>query len=190
MEPTWLDYVTALGAIATPVLVLALTGIGWRIRSRLERHAALEDKLRDDRIATYNAILEPFIVLLTSDAAWDSDPKKRGKTKQETAQRTLISLDYRKQGFRMSLVGTDAVVRSYNELMQYFYARADVASGANEVDAKEMLELLGQFLLEIRRSMGNEATKLTNWDMIEWWMSDARKLRSASADAPIRRLQD
>jgi hypothetical protein len=68
-EKTWLDYLTAIGSVATPVLVLILTGIGWRFRQRVERRLALEEKLREDRIAIYNDILEPFIILLTSDAA-------------------------------------------------------------------------------------------------------------------------
>ena len=29
-EKIWLDYMTAIGSIATPILVLALTVIGWR----------------------------------------------------------------------------------------------------------------------------------------------------------------
>ena len=76
-DPTWLDYVAAIGSAATPILVLFLTAIGWRIRSRLERQFSLEDKLREDRIGTYNQILEPFILLLMSDAAWQSDPKNK-----------------------------------------------------------------------------------------------------------------
>ncbi|MCA1791542.1 MAG: hypothetical protein LC667_17340 [Thioalkalivibrio sp.] len=106
-EKTWLDYLTAFGAVATPLLVLALTGVGWRLRTRMERQAALEDKLREDRIGTYNAILKPFIILLTTDAAWQSDPKNKGKDKNETALRILLSLEYREQGFRLSLVGSD-----------------------------------------------------------------------------------
>jgi hypothetical protein len=40
-----------------------------------------------------------------------------------------------------------------------------------------MMSLLGAFLLEIRRGMGNETTKLDNWDMLEWFLTDARKYR-------------
>lgn len=115
-EPTSLDYFTAIGSVATPILVLILTGFGWRLRTRLERTIPLEDKLREDRIGTYNKILEPFIILLTSDAAWQADPKN--KNKNQLAQRKLISLEYREQGFRLSLVGSDAVVKAYNDLMQ------------------------------------------------------------------------
>jgi hypothetical protein len=175
-EATWLDYITAFGAATTPLLVLILTGIGWRLRTRTERQIALEDKLREDRIGTYNAILKPFIILLTTDAAWQSDPKNQGRDKNETAIRTLLSLEYREQGFRLSLVGSDAVVRSYNNLLQYFYQRGENSS-ATEAEVREMMSLLGQFLLEIRRSMGNETTKMSNWEMLEWFMTEARKYR-------------
>ena len=62
---TWLDYVTAIGSMATPILVLLLTAVGWKIRTKLQRRLDLEDKLRSDRIEIYNEILEPFILLLT-----------------------------------------------------------------------------------------------------------------------------
>lgn len=180
-DKTWLAYVTAIGAIATPILVLALTGVGWRLRTRLERQFSLEDKLREDRIGTYNAILKPFIILLTSDAAWVTDPKNKGKDKNEIAFRSLLSLEYREQAFRLSLVGSDAVVKSYNNLMQYFFQRGE--NDATEADVTEMMALLGQFLLEIRRSMGNESTTLGNWQMLEWFLTDARKYASL---APVR----
>jgi hypothetical protein len=175
---TWLDYLTAFGAVATPLLVLLLTATGWRLRTRLERRFALEDKLRDDRVEAYNQILEPFIILLTSDAAWKNDPKNKNVDKNELATRKMLSLEYRTQGFRLSLVGSDQVVLAYNNLMQYFFQNAGRAHSATIADVKQMVSLLGQFLLEIRRSMGNEATKLANWDMIEWFLTEARSFRS------------
>lgn len=41
------------------------------------------------------------------------------------------------------------------------------------------MNLLGAFLLEIRRSMGNEMTTLSNWQMLEWFMQDARSWHDA-----------
>ena len=115
-DPTLLDYLSAIGAIATPLLVLGLTAVGWLIRHDLERRSDLEAKLREDRIAAYNQILEPFIVLLMVDAAWKADPKNKGKDKNQLAQQTMLSLDYRRHAFKMSLVGGDNVVKAYNNL--------------------------------------------------------------------------
>lgn len=176
-EKTWLDYLTAFGSIATPILVLVLTWVGWRLRARIERQLTLEDKLREDRIGAYDAILKPFIILLMSDLAWQSDPKNKDNDKNEIAMHMLLSLEYREQGFRLSLVGSDPVVKAYNNLMQYFYQRGAAASLPEESSITQTMGLLGQFLLEIRRSMGNEATKLTNWDMLDWFLSDAKKYR-------------
>jgi hypothetical protein len=90
----------------------------------------------------------------------------------------MLSLEYRQKAFRLSLVGSDSVVLAYNNLMQYFYQRNDqTQQPPAPVDVKEMMSLLGRFLLEIRRSMGNEATKLDNWGMLEWFLTDARKYR-------------
>ena len=68
-ENTWIDYLTAIGAVATPLLVIVLSAIGWRFKSSIERKVDLENRLRDDRIEIYNQILEPFIILLMPDAA-------------------------------------------------------------------------------------------------------------------------
>lgn len=176
-EPTWLEYITAIGSITTPILVLGLSAIGWRIKVGVERRIELENKLREDRINIYNQILEPFIILLTSDAAWAQDKKNRNKDKNELAISTMLTLEYRRLGFKLSLMGSDSVVKAYNNLMQYFYNIEENEAQKRENFLEEMLELLGTFLLEIRRSMGNEATKLDHWDMCEWWMSDARKFR-------------
>jgi len=176
-QHSWLDYLTAIGSVTTPLLVLALTAVGWRLRCRLERRVALEDKLREDRIGAYNKILEPFILLLTSDAAWQADPRNRNKNKNELAQIKLLSLEYREQGFRLSLVGSDSVVKSYNDLMQFFFQRGNQSVPVGEGEIREWLSLLGKFLLEIRRSMGNETTKLDHWAMLEWFITDVRKYR-------------
>ena len=184
VEATWLDYLTAFGSVTTPLLVLALSAVGWRVKVGVERRIDLENQLREDRVAIYNKILEPFIIALTSDAAWAQDKRNKGKDKNALASSKLLSLEYREQGFKLSLMGSDAVVTSYNNLMQYFYAAGDNSSADPDyAHTREMLRLIGSFLLEIRRSMGNEATNLDCWDMCEWWMSDARKLRNGEAVA-------
>lgn len=192
-KPLILQYVTAIGAVATPLLVLVLTSIGWRLRKRIERQfeiedrqaarrRELEDKLRSDRIETYNQILEPFIILLMTDAAWQANPKNKNKDRHAIASQTLLSLEYRQQGFKLSLVGSDAVVTAYNDLMQYFFHR-DETSPVKIEDIRDMMDLLGNFLLEVRRSTGNESTELDNWQMLEWFLTDARTYRNPQVSA-------
>ena len=107
-SPSWLNYVTAIGSIATPILVLALAAVGWAFRTQMERRYALEDKLREDRIGTYNQILEPFILLLMSDEAWRADPGNRNKDKNAIATQKMLGLNYRSEAFKLSLVGSDS----------------------------------------------------------------------------------
>ena len=177
-ENHWLDVVIAIGSIATPVLVLVLTALGWKARKSIERRIELENQLRDDRIEIYNQILEPFIILLMSEAAWVSDKRNKNKDKNDLATSKMLSLDYRRLGFKLSLMAPDDLVRSYNDLMQYFYNMGENQPHHTNHAKVEMFTLLGNFLIQIRKSMGNEATKLNHWDMCEWWMSDARKLKN------------
>ena len=177
-EKHWLDYLTAFGAVATPFFVLVLTGLGWKYRKSIDRRLELEDKLREDRINTYNVILEPFTLLLMTQAAWEHDKQNKNKSKDDIAIGKLLSLDYRKSAFKLSLVANDDVVLAYNELMQFFYAQGDQSAAASDEKLKIMLILLGKLLLEIRKSMGNEATKLDHWQMLEWFMTDVRKIRN------------
>lgn len=197
---SWQSNVTAIGSIITPFLVMLLTAVGWKIRTGINRRNELEDKLREERIKVYNIILEPFILILMPEAAWQTDPKNKNRDKGKIADAKLLSLVYRENAFNMSLVGSDAVVRAYNNLMQYFYTLGTSETNTKNVQVdepgkepdkeeqvktsslKEMIVLLGKFLLEIRKSMGNESTKLDYWDMLEWWMTDARKLKSGEID--------
>jgi hypothetical protein len=177
-EKHLLDYIVAIGSIATPVFVIGLTAVGWRLRRRLERRLELEDKLREDRINIYNQILEPFIILLMTDAAWQHDKQNRGKDKNDIATAKMLSLEYRKSAFKLSLIGSDAVVSAYNDQLQHLYGQGDNPD-TSEKNLASMMSLLGKFLLQIRRSMGNEATKLNHWQMLEWFMTDVRRWRDA-----------
>jgi hypothetical protein len=91
----------------------------------------------------------------------------------------LASREYRQNALRMTLIASDSVVRAYNDVMQYaFQSQSQPARPGSEMAA-----LLGRFLLELRRSMGNDTTKLDDWAMLEWFLGDARKLcRSVKAD--------
>ena len=178
VEKTWIDYLSAIGSVATPIMVLILTAVGWKYRQSIERRIKLEEMLREDRIEIYNAILEPFIILLMSDAAWQSDKKNKDRDKNQIAVTKMLSLDYRKVSFKLSLIGSDDVVESFNNLMQYFYNQSGDGQNPDKSELREMMSLLGTFLLEIRRSMGNESTKIDNWGMLEWFLKDARKLKS------------
>ena len=177
--PIWLNYLAAIGAIATPILVASLGLVGWKIRNRIERQFALEQALREDRVATYNEILEPFMIMLMTDEAWKADPKNKNKDKASLGTQKALSLDYRKCAFKLALIGSDGVVAAYNDLMQYFFSSGE--REPSEQSVREMMSIFGALLLEIRRSMGNDVTELDKWAMLEWFINDARAYRGKVA---------
>jgi hypothetical protein len=180
--PTILDYISAFGAIATPILVLILSGIGWVVSNRMEKARQLEEKLRQDRIDTYNAVLEPYILMFAKD---EGLPKKyKGKTKEIVLNEIMLSLEYKQAAFKLSLIGSDEVFRAYSNLMQFFFTN-DLKSDSTDETAKknnqertlEGMRLLGVLFLEIRKSVGNEKTTFEPFEMLEFLITDLRKLR-------------
>jgi hypothetical protein len=194
IEKDLLDTISAIATLVTPVLLVILGGIGWLIQNRMEasharqeaqaaRIAELEDKLREDRITTYNALLEPFFLLFTSEAAFALDPKFKNKKKDEIALSRMLSVEYRQVGFKLSLVANDSVVRAYNKLMQFFY-HTDEDARLIEEKTSHWIDLMGTLLLEIRKSMGNQSSDLDRWEMIEWFMKDAREMKEIHKMSP------
>lgn len=112
-----------------------------------------------------------------TDTPWNSDKKYKSIDKTDFGTNKMLSLEYRKLSFKLGLMAPDDVVRSYNNLMQYFYNSEVNSKKSTHKSAKETLELIGILLIEIRKSMGNDTTKLTSWDMCEWWMSDTRLIK-------------
>ena len=189
-----LETISLIATLATPFFLAILGGIGWLIQKKIEKsqerqeaHFAeqaaqaarireLEDKLREDRITTYNELLAPFFLMFTSEAAFAIDKKYKGQNKNDLAISQMLSVEYRKVGFKLSLVGNDEVVRAYNKLMQFFY-HMEADRRPLEEKTANWLTLMGDLLLEIRKSMGNAASGLDRWEMIEWFMQDAPSLR-------------
>ena len=187
IEKDMLDTISAIATLITPFLLLALGGLGWIIQNKMQasqsrqeaqsaRITELEDKLREDRIATYNSLLEPFFLLFTSEAAFAQDPKYKGKKKDDLAIARMLSVEYRQIAFKLSLVANDSVVRAYNELMQFFY-HTDQDTRPLEEKTSHWIALMAKLLLEIRKSMGNQSSDLDSWEMIEWFMQDAKKMK-------------
>lgn len=145
-------------------LLVALGGIlTWIIRSRLEGLRKVEETLRRERTKIYADVLAPYIDVL-------SDPKGPGA---DRAARRLKSLDYKRAGFQMVLLGGDDVIRAWNEFMQYVYRRKE-----GQDDLADMVTRLGRILLEIRKSLGNKRTKLNELDMLRWLIKDIQKIES------------
>lgn len=161
----------------TTIVVLLLTGLGWVIGQQMKKITGLEEQLQDDRIEIYNAILEPFIILLTSEEAFKDKKIYQGRTKLEIFQDRLLSLEYRQTAFKLSLIGSDEVVSAYNDIMQFFYHNQNQIGRKEAEKTQKVMYMLGSLLLAIRRSAGNQRTKLDAYQMLEWLIKDINDFR-------------
>lgn len=156
--------------ILAPLILLLVAGAasaaGWFIRSKIEESRATQQRLNEERRKTYSEILGPYIRILT-------DLKGKGPAQ---AINEIKSYDYRKTAFDLALFGSDDVVRAYNALLQYGYKGEQ---DENTQQRGEMyMRLWGKLLLEIRKDVGNKDTKLNEFDMLRWLISDIDKLEN------------
>jgi len=154
-----MDWLQVLG----PTLLMVIGGIiTWFIKSRVEELRAIEEKLREERRKIYGQILDPYIRLFV-------DLKGQGPA---NALKKISSYEYRKTAFDLNLFGSDEVVRAYNNLWKRTYE----AENTECQDPKEMMLLWGSLLLEIRKSLGNKDTTLTEIDMFRAMIKDIDNL--------------
>lgn len=178
-----IDMFMAFATIATPIILIIFAGVGWMIKYSFERRADLENKLRDDRIRIYNTILEPFTLLFMPKTAWEANEENIGIDKDAKAVKIVYSMEYRQASLKLSLIADDAVVLAYNEFLQFFYQSEKFNNLPSSERTKKTLHLLGNLLLEIRKSMGNE-TKIDNWQMLEWFITDIEAVKSGNPSTP------
>lgn len=174
MPPTPVDWIAAIGTILTPLALALLAGVGWAIRIRTERTIKQEEALRDNRIEVYDQILEPFTIMFAKNESLAADRSNKGKSKSALMSEIIGSKQYRQAGFKMVLMGSDDVVRAYNNLMQFFFV--ENVEEQVKTNPRMPLEMMGTLLLEIRKSVGNEKTKLTNLEMLEFFITDIRQI--------------
>lgn len=179
-QPHLTDIITAAGAVLTPLLVAGLGFFVWRYRLTEERKWKVAEQLHPDRIEVYNEALEPYIVLLMSEHEWataqHSRPEYVGMSRDEVALARVYSLAHRRNSFKLMLIGSDEVVRAYNDLTLFHSRPRDAPMTGAEWE--EGLKLFGQLALAIRRSVGNEATKLDAWDMLYWGWSNVEQIQA------------
>jgi len=134
------------------------------IKSRLDELRAIEERLSAERRKIYGEILDPYVKLFAGISRGDAVANEIGKK--------ITSDEYRKAIFELGLLGSDDVVRAYNELMQYFFKLGTTG----KQDMRVTVRLWGRLRLEIRRSLGNKKTKLNEFDMLRGEITDIDEL--------------
>jgi hypothetical protein len=150
--------------IRTPV-VAAVVGVAvWFIQSRIETLRRAEEALRDERRRAYADVLDPCTRLFAG---------LKGEKDTQKAMQLVASYDYKRAAFEFAFIGSDDVVRAFNNLMRRVY-RAGVESSS--LAPRELLLLWGTLLLEIRRSLGDSKTTLEPVDMLRSQIRDIDSL--------------
>jgi hypothetical protein len=153
----FLPIVIGLGA---PILVAIGGLISWFFKSRKEELQAIEERALERRIEIYNQILHPIIDLFSSGAE---------KKIKDEAIKKISSIEYRKAAFNLITFGSDEMVNNYNDMMQSFFK--DEA----EKDPKITMKKFANFILSIRKDVYNKNTKLKDWDMLKFMITDIEK---------------
>lgn len=145
-------------------LVIALLGSGSIItviiQERITKLRSIEEKLREDRRKVYIDLMSPFIQMFT-----------KGPDQQQKALNELLSPEYRKTSFELTLLGSDEVVKAYGNLMQYSFQLEK-----QEIDKNMLIKLYATLMLNIRKDLGNKDTQLNEKDMLAYLIKDIDKL--------------
>lgn len=144
-----------------PLVLVAIVGVVfWFIQQRAVEFRAIEESLKEERRKTYATMLDPFIKIFT-----DNSEKELAIVKK-----ALTSYEHKKAAIELNLFSPDDVIRAHNDLMQHFYNPADLPEKQR---TKITADLLGKFLLEIRKSLGNKKSKLDQFDMLRSMLKDS-----------------
>lgn len=109
-----------------------------------------------DKRKMYFDLLEPFCKLFYR--------QNSKQTSKEDIKAYILSEEYRRTSFEVTLIGSDAVVKAHGDLMQQAFR------GVNET--KKIENLFATLLLELRKDLGHNDTKLTKEDMIRHMIKD------------------
>ena len=168
--------------IAPAAAVFAAVVAAWigasnrRALGQSERRANIDAQLSDKRQELYWQVLQPWVIAITPDVVWNTDPETKGRDKQEVVEEAMLNMRYRQAMFQLTFIGTDGVVEALNDLMQHFY-KAGTNPQPSADHSRELAKLLAGLLLAIRKGAGNDDTKLDKWGMLEPFMNDAREQR-------------
>jgi hypothetical protein len=168
-----LTWIQIISAIVSPLVVLILGARFANSAKRQEKLYEMQVQLQDDRIQVYNSILEPFIIMSTPDAILQKEKKYHGKTPAVAAGEILSTKEWKIAETKLFLMGTDDVVMAYLQVKRFLLSRGP--DGTDE-STKRMLRLLVTLVLEIRKSVRNENTKVSQIETARLFVIDPEKV--------------
>ena len=169
MSSSTLEWITAIGAITTPIIILILFAT-----MRFSDFRRGHENIRQERTALYNDLVYPLIILFTYDDSFEVGKKSKSKSKYEIAEQLLKSIDYQKTSFNLTLIGPDQVIRAHNALMQYIYSLSHSLEKEFD-DPTVLIHKTGDLLLSIRRDTGRNRTTLDHLEMLGWLIANPQQ---------------
>lgn len=157
---------TFILGILSPLLLTVGGIFSWFLKARRESLQYIEEKAREKRLQTYNTILSPYIVVLTSTAT---------EKEKEAALKLITTVDYKKASFDLITFGSDETVRSYNKLMQFFFN--NVESSTDE-KTKNIFINFSNLLLSIRKDLYGKNTNLKRSETLAFFITDIDKYKA------------
>ncbi len=151
------------------VLIGSVIGalVGYMVKARIEEVRRINEGIYEKRRELYIEILEPYIKLF-------SNMEKDNKDKDfKKIVNDMKSYEYRKKAFELNLFGSDDVVKANNAYWKYLYQ-----DEPDSIRGYKILYLFGDLLVEVRKSLGNKNTQLTNADMLQFVIRDIDKIKS------------
>ena len=129
--------------------------------------------------------------MFTPNAVWErerkNNPEYMDKTKEDMIQDKMLSVHWTTQAMHMALIGSDAVVSAFINLLSYARNTPERDQNHHDTSAElpvELMRHLAIFLREVRKSTGNEDTALRHWDMLRVVVTDLVPALEASGVSP------
>lgn len=158
--------ITFVSAVIIPIAIV-------KLGEKISKIQQIEEKLRNDKIEIYNKVLEPFFLIFSTPEIIRGSFKNKEsqkKTGDQLAIEKMLNVDFQEYSFKLILLGSDKVVRAYNNLLQAFYNQPTIG---NE-PGLDLIKYTSVLLLEVRRDLGNSTTKLHEFELLEWKLHDIR----------------
>jgi len=140
-------------ALALALFTAVGGAIAWVIRGRVDEWRAIREQLRSERRERYRQVLNPYVLVVSGTEAID-------------AAKVARSAEYRTEVFDLVMVAEDDVIRAYNEMMDKFVVMEAADPEKKDTATRTAFRQFGTVLLEIRRSLGNRKTDLSEVDIL------------------------
>ena len=146
------------------VIAAVISLYGWFIKSYLAESRKARERLWPERRNLYMKFQDPFIRFFHGVAV-------ESQEEQDKALKEITSYEFRQTAFEVVLISSDEMVNTYNEFMRKTYEGSLPGASKGASSGLVLLEIWSRILLAIRKDIVMK-TKLGNWDMVRWMITD------------------